>query len=76
MDGDEGLFRAYTQVDFLAPVRAGDYVRLQAGLQKPETQAEPWNLKQGKSLKPEVSTKVLQGFLSHPLWCARLRVSV
>lgn len=25
-DGDEGLFRAYDSVDFLAPVRAGDYI--------------------------------------------------
>ena len=25
-DGDEGLFRAYDQVEFLAPVHAGDYV--------------------------------------------------
>ncbi len=26
LDGDEGLFRAYTSVDFLAPVYAGDYI--------------------------------------------------
>jgi 3-aminobutyryl-CoA ammonia-lyase len=26
LDGDEGLFRAYSQVEFLAPVLAGDYV--------------------------------------------------
>lgn len=25
-DGDEGLFRTYTSVDFLAPVFAGDYI--------------------------------------------------
>ena len=25
-DGDEGLFRAYDSVDFLAPVFAGDYI--------------------------------------------------
>src|SRR3954468_7962080 len=25
-DGDEGLFRAYDAVEFLAPVRAGDFV--------------------------------------------------
>src|SRR5437588_10795496 len=25
-DGDEGLFRAYDLVEFLAPVRAGDYI--------------------------------------------------
>ena len=26
LDGDEGLFRAYDSVDFLAPVYAGDYI--------------------------------------------------
>ncbi|MFM2153199.1 MAG: hypothetical protein RL199_1634 [Pseudomonadota bacterium] len=26
LDGDEGLFRAYSQVEFLAPVFAGDYI--------------------------------------------------
>jgi 3-aminobutyryl-CoA ammonia-lyase len=25
-DGDEGLFRAYESVEFLAPVKAGDYI--------------------------------------------------
>ena len=26
LDGDEGLFRAYSEVEFLAPVYAGDYI--------------------------------------------------
>ena len=26
-DGDEGLFRAYDNVEFLAPVFAGDYIQ-------------------------------------------------
>jgi 3-aminobutyryl-CoA ammonia-lyase len=29
-DGDEGLFRAYSAVDFLAPVRGGDYLEIEA----------------------------------------------
>ena len=28
-DGDEGLFRAYDAVEFLAPVRAGDFVEVE-----------------------------------------------
>ncbi len=28
-DGDEGLFRAYDSVEFLAPVHAGDFVEVQ-----------------------------------------------
>jgi 3-aminobutyryl-CoA ammonia-lyase len=27
-DGDEGLFRAYDDVEFLAPVKAGDYLEV------------------------------------------------
>ena len=34
-DGDEGLFRAYDSVEFLAPVFAGDYI--EAGGELPET---------------------------------------
>ena len=29
-DGDEGLFRAYSSVEFLAPVRGGDYLEIDA----------------------------------------------
>lgn len=28
-DGDEGLFRAYDSIDFLAPVHAGDYLEVE-----------------------------------------------
>ncbi len=31
-DGDEGLFRAYDSVEFLAPVKAGDFIRVEARL--------------------------------------------
>jgi 3-keto-5-aminohexanoate cleavage enzyme len=31
-DGDEGLFRAYESVEFLAPVRAGDVLEFEAEL--------------------------------------------
>ena len=33
-DGDEGLFRAYESVDFLAPVYAGDYIEAEATIIK------------------------------------------
>lgn len=34
LDGDEGLFRAYESVEFLAPVYAGDYIEATAELVK------------------------------------------
>lgn len=32
LDGDEGLFRAYESVEFLAPVRGGDFLEIDAEL--------------------------------------------
>lgn len=32
IDGDEGLFRAYEKVDFLAPLYAGDFIEISAEL--------------------------------------------
>src|SRR3954463_7378848 len=34
LDGDEGLFRAYDSVEFLAPVFAGDYIEATAAIVK------------------------------------------
>jgi 3-aminobutyryl-CoA ammonia-lyase len=31
-DGDEGLFRAYDSIEFLAPLRAGDFVEVEGEL--------------------------------------------
>ncbi len=33
-DGDEGLMRAYSELEFLAPVRAGDYLEIRARLER------------------------------------------
>lgn len=33
-DGDEGLFRAYDSVEFLAPVKAGDYLEVTGRITK------------------------------------------
>src|SRR3954462_15367451 len=32
LDGDEGLFRAYDNVEFLAPVYAGDYIEAEGSI--------------------------------------------
>ncbi len=34
LDGDEGLFRAYDKIDFLAPVHAGDYLEIEGEITK------------------------------------------
>jgi 3-aminobutyryl-CoA ammonia-lyase len=33
-DGDEGLFRAYEEVEFLAPVHAGDFVEVEGEIMR------------------------------------------
>jgi acyl-CoA hydrolase len=34
LDGDEGLFRAYEKIEFLAPVYAGDYIEVRGVLSR------------------------------------------
>lgn len=36
-DGDEGLFRAYDEVEFLAPVRAGDFIEVRGRIESEGT---------------------------------------
>jgi 3-aminobutyryl-CoA ammonia-lyase len=48
-DGDEGLLRAYEQVEFLAPVRPGDFLECRARLVREGTtsrtfEAEAWKV--------------------------------
>lgn len=48
-DGDEGLFRTYEHVDFLAPVYAGDYIEAvgwftKIGNTSREIQLEAWKI--------------------------------
>lgn len=53
-DGDEGLFRAYDQVDFLLPVYAGDYIEargriIQVGNTSRRMQFEAWKVIQPRN---------------------------
>lgn len=48
-DGDEGLFRAYDMVEFLAPVRAGDFIEargrlIRAGNSSRTMEFEAWRV--------------------------------
>lgn len=48
-DGDEGLFRAYSSVEFLAPVYAGDFIEVRAritekGNTSRQMEFEAWKL--------------------------------
>lgn len=71
-DGDEGLFRAYESVEFLAPVRAGDYVEavgriIQVGNTSRRMSFEAWKV---ITPRPDVSDSAAD-LLHEPVLVAR-----
>ncbi len=56
-DGDEGLFRAYGSVEFLAPLHAGDFVEVEAELVSVGRTSRTMKFEARKyiSARPEVS---------------------
>lgn len=56
-DGDEGLFRAYDSVEFLAPVYAGDYIEVEGEIIEIGNTSRKMIFKARKviTLKPEIS---------------------
>lgn len=51
-DGDEGLFRAYDSVEFLAPVHAGDYVEAEGEITKVGTTSRAMRFEARKVIRP------------------------
>lgn len=51
-DGDEGLFRAYDAVEFLAPVHAGDYLEVEGELVKVGTTSRAMRFEARKVISP------------------------
>ena len=64
-DGDEGLFRAYSSVEFLAPVYAGDYIEavgtiVRAGTSSREMEFEAWKVIAPAPEYGETAARVLE----------------
>jgi len=51
-DGDEGLFRAYDSVEFLAPVYAGDYIEVVGKIVKRGNTSRKMEFEARKVIKP------------------------
>lgn len=51
-DGDEGLFRAYDSVEFLAPVHAGDYVEAEGEIVKVGSTSRAMRFEARKVISP------------------------
>jgi len=52
-DGDEGLFRAYDNVEFLAPVYAGDYLEVEGEITKVGGTSRTMTFVAKKVIEPE-----------------------
>jgi 3-aminobutyryl-CoA ammonia-lyase len=55
-DGDEGLFRAYSSVDFLAPVHGGDYLEVEAELTQVGRTSRQMRFEARKVIAPETGS--------------------
>jgi 3-aminobutyryl-CoA ammonia-lyase len=51
LDGDEGLFVAYDNVEFLAPVRAGDYIEAKGVIEKTGNSSRAMNFEAWKVIQ-------------------------
>src|SRR3954469_2766158 len=51
-DGDEGLFRAYDSVEFLAPVYAGDYIEAEGEIVKVGNTSRAMKFEARKVIRP------------------------
>lgn len=64
-DGDEGLFRAYSSVEFLAPVHVGDYIEargrlINVGSSSRHMEFEAWKVIASTPEKGETAAEVLE----------------
>ena len=53
LDGDEGLFRAYDNVEFIAPVYAGDYLEIEGEITKVGNTSRTMSFVARKVIEPE-----------------------
>jgi 3-aminobutyryl-CoA ammonia-lyase len=71
-DGDEGLFRAYDEVEFLAPVHAGDFIEAEAEITRVGTTSRTMRFEARKVIhpRPDVSESAAD-VLAEPLVVCR-----
>lgn len=54
-DGDEGLFRAYEGVEFLAPICAGDYIEVEGEISKVGNTSRTMKLEARKVIEADLT---------------------
>ena len=67
-DGDEGLFRAYDSIEFLAPVYAGDYIEAEGKITELGNTSRKMIFEARKviTLKPDINDSAAD-FLNEPI---------
>ena len=71
MDGDEGLFLKYTDVEFLAPVYAGDYIEAYGEIYEVGNTSERCVSQRTKSSQQDMHIPSAADVLTNPSWSAR-----
>lgn len=71
-DGDEGLFRAYDSIEFLAPVYAGDFIEAKGRITSEGNTSRKMVFEAWKviALRPELSDSAAE-VLAEPVLCCR-----
>ncbi len=70
-DGDEGLFRAYSSVDFLSPVRGGDYLEVEAEITRVGRSSREMRFEARKVITPGDAAGSSARLLEPPVVVAR-----
>ena len=71
-DGDEGLFRAYDAVEFLAPLYAGDFVEIRAEIVKAGKTSRTMRFECWKIIAPRADLAPSAAeVLSEPVLCVK-----
>ncbi len=67
-DGDEGLFRAYDNIEFLAPVYAGDFIEIKGEITEIKNTSRKMNFEAWKYItaKPDISESAAE-YLQNPI---------
>jgi 3-aminobutyryl-CoA ammonia-lyase len=71
LDGDEGLFRAYSEVEFLSPVGSGDYLEVEAQLTRVGRTSREMRFEARKVIAPASDSSSSARLLDPPLVVAR-----
>ena len=71
LDGDEGLFRAYDSVEFLAPVYAGDYIEAYGAITKVGNTSRTMKFEARKVIRaaPEINNSAAVVISPHIVVC-------